>query len=373
MRASGFQLQARVVLASIVLAALVASPSAGSLSRRNSGQPQTCTSAWATVATPDVESGDVLLGIVAPAAGDIWAVGSYEHNHNVSRTLAEHWNGTSWGITPTPNPGNGDDLLNTIASPAAGQLVAVGTATEAKQSQTLIERWSGTSWTIEPGVPSPGTPGNHLYGVAASSPADIWAVGDSDGADGETHTLILHYDGTSWNITPGPSTGSGSSYLRSVAVVARSNAWAVGEYSNGGALQTLIEHWNGTAWKIKPSPNVDVGNNILLAISAAASDDIWAIGEVSTPTALRPLAEHWNGTSWTVVRTPTPGIDDGRLYGVSAAPGTAWAVGSFFAAQAQENRPLIMHWDGTAWTTSAAGDVGAAGGHSGHTMIERRC
>ncbi|HEY1914640.1 MAG TPA: hypothetical protein VGH27_03600 [Streptosporangiaceae bacterium] len=39
-----------------------------------------------------------------------------------------------------------------------------------------------------------------------------------------------------------------------MATLSASNAWAVGDYSDGDASRTLIEHWNGSKWANIASP-----------------------------------------------------------------------------------------------------------------------
>jgi len=69
----------------------------------------------------------------------------------------------------------------------------------------------------------------------------------------------------------------------------------------------------------------------------------------------RPLIEHWNGTAWTVTAGPqlAAGVNTG-LTGVAAvSPADAWAVGSYCAGM-QGLKTLTEHWNGTAWTRVAS-------------------
>src|SRR5689334_2210158 len=84
-------------------------------------------------------------------------------------------------------------------------------------------------------------PGGQLFGVAATSARNAWAVG---GAVSSGKTLILHWDGNTWARVPSP-TPVGDTELYAVAATSARNAWAVG---GGGAApgKTIILHWNGT-------------------------------------------------------------------------------------------------------------------------------
>jgi hypothetical protein len=82
-----------------------------------------------------------------------------------------------------------------------------------------------------------------LYGTAATSASDIWAVGLDPGG-----SLIEHWNGTAWTRVPSP-TPAPAGALERVAVVSPSDAWAVGWTGNGTSdFNALIEHWNGTSW-----------------------------------------------------------------------------------------------------------------------------
>jgi hypothetical protein len=119
----------------------------------------------------------------------------------------------------------------------------------------LAEHWNGTAWTVVPS-PSP-TGGGVLSGVAATSPADVWAVGTSCAANGHTSTLIERWNGTAWTRVPSPNApGATDSFLAAVTVISAQDAWAVGNSASGLSSGLLIEHWNGKAWEIVPTRQV---------------------------------------------------------------------------------------------------------------------
>lgn len=84
---------------------------------------------------------------------------------------------TAWYHVPSPSPGAGNNVLLGVAAVSARNVWAVGyyrTATAIEQ--TLIEHWDGTAWQD---VPAPVTPGRYttLYSIAALSARDLWTVG----------------------------------------------------------------------------------------------------------------------------------------------------------------------------------------------------
>jgi hypothetical protein len=55
---------------------------------------------------------------------------------------------------------------------------------------------------------------------------------------------VLHWNGTSWKRVPSPNPGGSShaNVLFGVAASSPTNIWAVGDYDNGTAVDTLALH-----------------------------------------------------------------------------------------------------------------------------------
>ncbi len=190
------------------------------------------------------------------------------------------------------------------------------------------------AWSV---VQSPNaTPGNNeLHAVASVSANDVWAVGTSENTLGNDQTLTLHWDGTAWSIVPSPSPDGAFNDLFGVAAVSTSDVWAVGDSGSG----TLIEQWNGSSWSVVSSPSPSTLANLFFAVAIVSANDIWAVGESQNATSgiAQTLIEQWNGSSWSVVSSPNPGSGSSpgdSLRGAAADPssGQTWAVGQFTAA-----------------------------------------
>src|SRR5262249_3020968 len=140
---------------------------------------------------------------------------------------------------------------------------------------TLIEGWDGTAWTQQPS-PSPGSAGNGLFGVAATSATDAWAVGTYTMTADPTQTqnLIEHWDGTAWKQVPSPNP-TAISGIAARPAPSPAEAGAVAESAAAAATHTLIEHWDGTAWKQVPSPN-PTANSTLSGVDATSAANAWA-------------------------------------------------------------------------------------------------
>ena len=194
--------------------------------------------AWKRMASP-VPAGTIsaeLDGVAATSASNAWAVGAY-NNGKKDLTLIEHWDGTVWKRMASPNPSNGTGpILRGVAASSAGNAWAVGTyvSSDKNENRTLTEHWNGTRWNI---VASPNLDTlegfDILDGVAVISARNAWAVGFYAGSNSDPdHTLVLHWNGTTWTHVKSPNlqtaVGSQSNDLFGVAATSATNVWAVG-------------------------------------------------------------------------------------------------------------------------------------------------
>lgn len=300
--------------------------------------------------SPNVANSDYneLDGVVAPTAKDAWAVGFARTSGLLFHVLVEHWNGTAWSIhASAPLPASTDTRLHALAALSSSNVWAVGGRATPASSRSLIEHWNGTSWSI---VPSPsGEPvGSELLGISAVSASDIWAVGAGSGA------LIEHWNGTAWSVVASPLL-SGFGRLTGVAAVSASDVWAVGR--DGRHPVPVIEHWNGSSWTLVSQP-VGGYDSALNSVSAVSATDIWAVGEQNLN---QTVTEHWNGTSWTLVPSPSVTANNAQdtLSGVRAlGTGDVWAVGSTLQSFTTD-QTLAEHWDGTKWQIVPSADPAA--------------
>ena len=236
-------------------------------------------------------------------------------------------------------------------------LAALATAAFAGQANRPTP---GGVWQVV-ASPNVGNQANGLADVDALSATDAWAVGSyqftPQGSAPINQTLVEHWNGTAWSVVASPDVGSGQNDLFAVEAVSANNVWAVGTFFDYNALAwlTLVEHWNGSAWSVVPSPSPSTRYNALQSIAAAGPNDVWAVGieQTSSPINNRTLIEHWNGTAWSVVPSPNVGGGDNYLLGVAiASPADVWAVGL------HDVQTLTEHWNGTAWSVVASPNTG---------------
>src|SRR6185312_8595690 len=111
----------------------------------------------------------------------------------------------------------------------------------------------------------------------------------------------------SWSIVKSPNVPPTSNDdLYGVAAISANDVWAVGEYIQGSTGYTLIEQWNGTNWSIVSSPNLGTSDG-LDSVAAISANDIWAVGTSGASQNIQTLIEHWNGSKWSTVASPHPG------------------------------------------------------------------
>ncbi len=259
----------------------------------------------------------------------------------------------TWQVVASPDIDTQQGDLKGIAATSPSDLWAVGDMQTANGPASLIEHGDGTRWTIVPGPSLGDGKASTLSAVAVVSSSDVWAVGAVGATGGGTladeRTLAEHWNGAQWSAVPIPSQDSQGSALLGIAALDPRNVWAVGYYVTGlsCAFQTqpLVEHWNGLQWSIVPSPHV-TGEGQVNAISATSASDVWAVGTTFN-TAGAGLIEHYAGASWSL----TPALSGTYLLGViGLSTNNAWAVGT-------NGGPIIARWNGSQWTTVASPQV----------------
>jgi len=219
------------------------------------------------------------------------------------------------------------------------------------------------SWCVVPS-PNASTANNFLRGVAVVSSSNAWAVGYY--TNHYNNTLIEHYNGTSWKVFPSPSPGNADNRLFGVVALSANNIWAVGTYDiMYQPAQTLVEHFNGTNWTVVKSPSPNSFDVDLYSVAAASANDIWAVGYYATSnTTTSIVIEHYDGISWKIVHNPSPGSAYNDLRSVTAvSSGNIWAVGIYNNIGTPYDTPpqtLIEHYDGTSWKIFASPSPGSA-------------
>jgi len=247
---------------------------------------------------------------------------------------------------PTPNDNPNNDLF-AISASSPSDIWAVG--------QTTIH-FDGTQWTAFEAPMIVGDNNGSLEGVADISPTEAWAVGNASATLlGQPGPVVEQWNGTQWSVFPASSfnaPGESASLLLAMTAISGNDIWALGTGTSNGIGGALFEHWDGTAW----TPNIVPLGFTPVAASADATDDVWAVG-FSGLSAIdgHPFVARYNGAIWQSVPISSEGILNGIL---ALAPNNVWAVGSIVKVKNGPTLTLIEHYDGSEWSVVPSPNVG---------------
>src|SRR5215470_16583378 len=296
-------------------------------------------------------------------AGESWAVGNVGTSESSNRTLVERFDGSGWSVVLSPNQSTGNNGLNGVSMiPGAGWAVGFS---QGGTYQPLALHWDGTQWSLN--SPASFTSNALLTSVDTLADGSAWAAGFQTAADGTRRTLIEQASGETWMPVASPDDGTPTTdnSLTAIAGTQATGLWAVGWQESPSGLKPLVLRYDTT----QPSPTwVSVSGaggvpspgkveTVLTGVDVRTASDVWAVGYYSDGSAERPLALHWNGSTWS--NSPIPGA--GSLRKVTAiTAGNVWAAGTYYDGSAQRNQTLVVHFNGTAWTTVVSADAPTA-------------
>jgi hypothetical protein len=287
--------------------------------------------AWSLISTGVGES---LMGVWGSSSSDVFAVGG-------AGTIL-HYDGSAWS---TMNSGTTEDICGVWGS-SPSDVFAVGGGSTAEggsgvgaEGHGTILHYDGTSWNSTPG------PILDLHAVWGRSSCKVFAIGTTDS--------VLHYDGNTWdNITADPTVYVGVSCpwsLHGVWGSSDSDVFVVGSQtmfnypSMGGEVVSLegasiILHYDGRRWSTMASGT----RANLNGIWGSSSSDVFAVGEGGT-------ILHYDGSGWSVMGGNGETLNS--VWGSSASD--VFAVG---------DHGVVVHYDGSAWSTMSSGtDFGLRG------------
>jgi hypothetical protein len=305
--------------------------------------------AWteSPIEIPELEGSVVWLSdMVAISEQDVWAVGySSKHSNggSILQTLSVHWDGETWHMILTPNVSPSENRLMGISVVTPNDIWAVGYYRDAqKANKTLVLHWDGRNWTI---TPSPNTARHsHLEAVAATGPDSAWAVGyTTNGEVASNRGFVVHWDGASWQTVPTPNT----CVLYDVTALGSSSMWAV-----GGCGSAEIVRWDGKWNKYNIQGLLWSGFSNLDSVVSVSDNDAWVVGRTSKgDSSFKPIVAHWDGQEWRSIQSPKV-MEHQALYDLSHSPdGGIWAVGEAAHEPALLNYGLTMNFQPRGCTT----------------------
>jgi hypothetical protein len=122
----------------------------------------------------------------------------------------------------------------------------------------------------------------------------------------------------------------------------------------GQRVGGLVLHWNGSRWELPPEPGGYYGYEALTGVAALSARDAWAVDSYAAGTSSHPanagsprstLVVRWNGTAWSRVPSPNPDSDNRLTGGAVVNAKDARAVGYYRSARVY-CEALILHWNG---------------------------
>jgi hypothetical protein len=333
-----------------------AGPAIGPRISTSTASTPVCDGAFHAVASPNGAGNNILESNSVIGVNDAWAVGVTNILSASSRTLAEHWNGTSWSIKATANPDTRNNRLLSVSAVSSNNVWAVGdydiNATNLNDSATLAEHWNGTSWSkIATANPSVGA---NFFGVTTIAANNVWAVGRYfNFVSFSWNTLIEHYNGTTWSVIPSADPGIADySELDTISAFSSTDIWAVGFHApvdgsgNLGTFQALAEHWDGSNWTIIATPDTASGDNAIFGVNALEANHAVGVGIGNTGPQ---TGEAWDlnslAPSTNVVLNASP--SDNGFNSVARAGDGVWAVGFASASSLSPVQNLVWqaNWD----------------------------
>jgi hypothetical protein len=281
-----------------------------------------------------------MLGACGGDAGDDW-----HHRSDAPQMISVYdvWAFSEtdvWFVDGTPTVHRFDgQSWSTLETPTLGGVVCIFALSETDVllcAGNEMLHYDGAAFTAMDVTTPTGL--NGLIDIWASSPTDIWTVGDD--------AIVAHYDGATWTRTLTGSAfassiwGSGPTdiYVTSTFDVLHYDGteWTEVELEFGGGGEEVwgtdasdvwvmtdsyeLHHFDGSAWETVEPGDDFVGD--LATIWGPAPDDLWAAGSAGS------LA-HWDGSSWSEVHHQKIGAPFLRVF--AAMHGTSstdvWAVG----------------------------------------------
>jgi hypothetical protein len=235
----------------------------------------------------------LLSGLWGFSSTDVYAVGVGPGDDDRYPGVILHYQGSGWAAVPGPVPDKlfvFTELIGIWGASSSdvfvsGSSLDLSDTYDPDQEVGLLGHFDGQRWSrmVTPAFGA----STYLTNLAGTSGTDVWAIGTSDpcseGCDQLT-AMILHYDGRQWSESFGRI---GDTYT-GIWATSPNDVWAVGENQAGNAI---VVHFDGSSWtRGEPLSSPIPG---LLDVWGSSSSDVYAVGD---QTLL-----HYNGNSWTKI------------------------------------------------------------------------
>jgi hypothetical protein len=204
---------------------------------------------WDAVRAPRLPGVEVhMTDLLARSPSDVWAAGhGCTGNRGCGgapgvRPVVLHYDGSGWRLVRTARVHAASKSLEALAG-SGRMMVAVGwkSKTRHSNSRPLAEGVKDGRWRIQRTPRVAGV----LFGADSAAGTPVWAVGDRR-SNGGVRAFTVRHGVRGWKAVAAPDPPGRMSFLTSVAVLSRTNAWAVGPSVAG----PFFVHWNGSRWSL---------------------------------------------------------------------------------------------------------------------------
>jgi hypothetical protein len=255
---------------------------------------------------PDVTAGGLWAGgprdawLAGDACADPATCGASDTSYGT--LVIRHWDGMSWRAVIAPKA-----YVNTPLDQGAGPVTGTSAADvwiaayrgAESVDYTDMLHWTGRRWAAPVRLPTA------IQAAIAPSATQLWAFGD--GTTATQPGYVAHFTGKTWLLGSFPLAGT------AVAALSPADVWAGGNTAMG---KPGMEHWDGRTWRATPLPDLGLGTRSLLGvtvegIAAVTPDDVWAdVSDLGTALSGRQGAFllHWNGRAWARASLPYTGL-----------------------------------------------------------------
>lgn len=219
--------------------------------------------------------------VIAPARQDAWVFGGTNPG-GTSSPAAEHWDGRRWRAWSLPAGLSG--FIEAAAASSPNDIWAVGNG--------YALHWNGTRWAVAHAWSQAGD----TTSVVAVDPRDVWVFGSS-GFSGGPGLGTWNYDGRAWTRVSGVAAA-----IYRASAVSRDDIWAITVGPRGGS----VLHYDGRAW-VPVAASPALADTQLDDVAAVSANSVWVSGisPVSGTDGHLVLAR-WNGRCWRRFVSPWP-------------------------------------------------------------------
>ena len=322
---------------------------------------------WELEPTPSPEGSILLFGIDGVTHDNVWSAGEqFIFNFPETKTLnyIAHWNGSNWSQADVPQPSvlRESQHLSGVLAISENDAIAVGTYNPPSGSSLAQSlRWDGSNWELMESPVFPGGSGFQSIGKAGN---DVWACGSKHSElpppAASVYPMAARLNGDDWEVIfvpPLAETGGRSyNYIHAIEGATEDDAWAGGiaqEQGTGFGPAAMMIHWDGSEWSQYDLTQIVDSEQFssIESIEVLDADNAWAAGfdyDLARQVTI-PLILHWDGSAWSNIPIPTF-EHSAELRAITArSSDDIYASGTKTFGDGYPHA-LILHWDGNAWS-----------------------